>query len=258
MKTVDAPEKEYWKKSSCLTRKENDLFFDWYEQTRVDFFQPMEDLLSLEIGAGTGGFARRAKINVVAELSYEALANIRKDYACLAVVADAANLPFKDGCFSEVYAIDVFHHLKADNLLAPAATEVKRVLRSGGIFNLADRLPSKLNWWLLKAVGLGRSIFVKLSHLIGRNVLLSGSDNEPHLTEADYKVILAGMSVADEKKWMSWVVYVLFGGLQFTGIVLPEQMQLRLGNTLLSICEKMEMIVSDNQKISLCLKLKKD
>src|SRR5271166_6565530 len=71
------------------------------------------------------------------------------------VQGDAAALPFPDGVFSSVIAVLTFHHLKSRELQDRAFSEVRRVLRPGGVL-LAMEIP---DGWFNRAIHLG-SMFV--------------------------------------------------------------------------------------------------
>jgi len=88
----------------------------------------------LDIGAGSGLVARCAEglfdVRVGLDVSARVLAAGRSAYG-LAVVGDAARLPFADASFDAVACFAVLHHLYAfDALVAEAA----RVLAPGGVF----------------------------------------------------------------------------------------------------------------------------
>ncbi|HUT35919.1 MAG TPA: class I SAM-dependent methyltransferase [Planctomycetota bacterium] len=88
----------------------------------------------LDLGAGSGLVARCAEglfdPRVGLDVSARILAVHRESFD-LAVVGDAACLPFADGSFDAVVCFAVLHHLYAfEGLVA----EVARVLRAGGVF----------------------------------------------------------------------------------------------------------------------------
>jgi ubiquinone/menaquinone biosynthesis C-methylase UbiE len=73
------------------------------------------------------------------------------------IQGDAAALPFPDGTFSSAIAILMLHHLKSIDLQDRTFSEVRRVLRPGGVF-LAFDIP---NGWVHR-VGHIKSTFVPL------------------------------------------------------------------------------------------------
>lgn len=108
----------------------------------------------LDIGAGTGMLAGL----VPPEVSYVWLDNDRlklqglvaKSIDCLAVLGDAARLPFEDGAADWTAMVEVSHHLPDDALHA-CLDEVARVTRDRFVFVDAlrgRRVRSKLLWQL--------------------------------------------------------------------------------------------------------------
>ena len=99
----------------------------------------------LELGCGTGLFtgkvfhATGADITGI-DISEDLLVQARQSYPqCRFQLGDAMNLDFPDGTFDGVYGSSVLHHLN----MRKAATEIYRVLRSGGSAVFAE--PNMLN-----------------------------------------------------------------------------------------------------------------
>lgn len=91
--------------------------------------------LTLEVGVGTGlvaaALAARGRPVLGVDLSPAMLTYARGRLGNRLAVADAANLPFPDETFQDVYAVHVLHLIE-DQL--PVFREVARLLRPGGRF----------------------------------------------------------------------------------------------------------------------------
>ena len=87
----------------------------------------------LDIGSGTGfwmGKGGKPLKNVVAyDISENMLREIKA--GCLKVCGDAHKLPFGNNTFDKVICISTLHHLSDTE---PVLHEIKRVLRTGGVF----------------------------------------------------------------------------------------------------------------------------
>jgi len=112
-------------------------------------FAQSADLRILDAGGGPGRIAeplgRRHRVTMC-DLSAEmlALARARCGPGVAVVRADARSLPFADGAFDALVAIDLLCHV---GQLEPALRELARVLRPGGrlIFDTTNGRP----WWVL-------------------------------------------------------------------------------------------------------------
>jgi SAM-dependent methyltransferase len=99
----------------------------------------------LEVGAGTGAnlevLARRGRAHGV-EPSPECLPLLRERGQCRVLRARAGELPYRDGSFALVAALDVLEHLHDD---LAALDEMRRVLAPGG--HLVLLVPSYAALW---------------------------------------------------------------------------------------------------------------
>ncbi|MCL4503900.1 MAG: class I SAM-dependent methyltransferase [Deltaproteobacteria bacterium] len=231
----------------------NEVFFAWYDTTRLRWYGPRRQGLSLEIGPGSGHFTAEARIAVAVDVSHANLLTLREKTGCCCVVADAARLPFRDGSFAVVYTNDVVHHLKAQGVLEPAAHEVYRVLKNAGAWCVSDRLPSFYNSLTLALSAGGRKIFLALASLLRHVPVLSGSDDEPPLTPDDYAVLERDMEVISKKPWRGWLVFWVYGGCQFLRLVLPRQSAFRLASRAVALLETMEQATPKSLKCDVCL-----
>jgi len=114
---------------------------------------------SLEIGAGLGSHIPHEDLATqayhVVELRPEMAAEIRRRFAQVPVtVADCqGRLPYPDAYFDRVIAIHVLEHLP--NLPA-ALNEVRRVLKSGGVFAIVYPCDPGFAYWIARKISAER------------------------------------------------------------------------------------------------------
>ena len=110
-------------------------------------FDPDDRARGLDIGCGHGWYACE-----MARLGYrmtgidQSASQIRmaRRYAqeqgveCRFLAADGAELPFDDGSFDFVYAINVLHHVVDSQRQSQVLAEIVRVLKPGGVFFLQE------------------------------------------------------------------------------------------------------------------------
>ena len=118
----------------------------------------------LELGAGAGPatieLARRAPRVTSLEYNHSSALKLRTraNHSNVGVIqGDAAALPFPDATFSSAIAILMLHHLKSPELQNRTFSEVRRVLRPGGVFLVFD-IP---NGWIHRVAHI-KSTFVPL------------------------------------------------------------------------------------------------
>ena len=103
---------------------------------------------ALDLGCGTGlnlDFLSRYAQPVGTDFSEEALSFCRERGHNLLCKADAAALPFPDGEFDIITALDVVEHLDDD---LAALTEIRRVLRPGGFIIISvPAYPVLWSYW---------------------------------------------------------------------------------------------------------------
>ncbi len=92
-----------------------------------------ENKKTIEIGVGTGVFAEKLGIKEGIEPS-EDMAKIAKKRGIKVIKGVAEDLPLKDDSYEQVFMITVDCFL---NNIDKAFSEIHRILKSGGIFNLA-------------------------------------------------------------------------------------------------------------------------
>lgn len=121
-----------------------------------------EHILELGAGAGPATMELATRAPRVTSLEYDHSSALklrtRAIHSNISVIrGDAAALPFANGTFSSVLAILMLHHLKSPELQDRAFSEIRRVLRPGGVF-LAFDIP---NGWLHRVAHI-KSTFVPL------------------------------------------------------------------------------------------------
>lgn len=128
----------------------------------------------LELGAGPGAatieLARRAPRVTSLEYDHALAVKLRRKVNLANVIViqgDAAALSFPDSTFSSVISILMLHHLKSIALQDRAFSEVRRVLRPGGIF-LAFDIPNR---WIHRVSHI-QSTFVPMDPLTAPQRLL--------------------------------------------------------------------------------------
>ncbi|MEO6457798.1 MAG: class I SAM-dependent methyltransferase [Chloroflexia bacterium] len=103
---------------------------------------------ALDLGCGTGlnlDFLSHYARPVGTDFSEEALRFCRERGHQLLCKADAAALPFQDGEFDIITALDVIEHLDDD---LAALTEIRRVLRPGGLVIISvPAYPALWSYW---------------------------------------------------------------------------------------------------------------
>ena len=104
---------------------------------------PLEGLRVLDLGCGKGRFARRLAEDGAAVVGLDLSAAMLAEGEGLdRVRASARRLPFADGAFDAVVAVEVFEHLAA---LDDVLREARRVLRPGGVLAIVDKNAGSLN-----------------------------------------------------------------------------------------------------------------
>jgi len=103
-------------------------------------FDHPADLVGVDIGCGTGGYAARMAESCgqivamdAAEGQVRQAAGRRRANSAF-LTAQLPRLPFHDASIDFAYAINVFHHLPNREAQREAFAEVSRILRPGGVF----------------------------------------------------------------------------------------------------------------------------
>lgn len=248
-------DRAYWAEQCQSVQDANTLFFAWFDAVRLRCYPP-EDGLSLEIGPGNGFFSKEAGVDVLVDISYNLLVNLNRD-SCMAVVADAVALPFKQGVFRRVYTNDVLHHLKEQDGLQKAACEIKAVLQQGGTWCVSERLPSLYNTAILGLNALARSIYKAILRILSREIALSGSDDEPPMTRDDFAALEQGLTIRVATRWRNVFVFWCYGGFQFLRLALPHNQESNVARFLISMIKGLEAVSPGFLKNDICLVLEK-
>jgi 2-polyprenyl-6-hydroxyphenyl methylase/3-demethylubiquinone-9 3-methyltransferase len=106
---------------------------------------PVRDLRILDLGSGKGRFARALEELGARVVGMDLSSAMLSEAAGLdRVRATARRLPFRDGSFDAIIAVEVFEHIDARFRLATIA-EARRVLRPGGTLAVVDKNVASLN-----------------------------------------------------------------------------------------------------------------
>lgn len=248
-------ERKFWDSNFQAKVGANEIFFRWYDSLRISLFNVPKEHPSLEIGCGSGYFASGVGIDVAVDTSFFALDELRKEYGCHVVVADASNLPFKDGTFKRVYVNDVLHHLKAEGVLGESCDEINRILDRKGMFLISDRIPSLYNTIILFISCFGRRIFSLLPQR--KKIRFSGSMVEPPMSEHDYEVICKDMEVVVRKRWKNCFVFWFYVLQQVINVTMPEAVGRGFAGFFVKRLIAIERYVSRMIKTDQCLVLRK-
>jgi ubiquinone/menaquinone biosynthesis C-methylase UbiE len=105
----------------------------WYEKNRDIYERELKVIprisgLTVEVGVGTGRFAKPLKLDVGLDISLQML-RIAKRRGVEVVRGDAIALPFKNGIFDAVYLIFTFCFLRDPER---SLSEVYRILKNNG------------------------------------------------------------------------------------------------------------------------------
>jgi len=112
------------------------LKIDFFTRVKADYLLDLVDQLSsppasaaalLDIGCGIGNF-------------HPLLAGRERNPGIEYAIHDAIHLPYGDGSFDVVYAMNVFHHIPVD-VRPRVVGEIRRVLRTKGLFALFEHNP---------------------------------------------------------------------------------------------------------------------
>lgn len=150
----------------------------------------------LDIGCGFGEFAQGffdTKIDVGIDIAVKDLAMAKrcKKYKKL-ILADARNLPFKDGSFSSIFSISTLEHITNPKKVTK---EAYRVLRKNGVFvatietDVVDRQTFYRN--LLEKIGLksiSKFLLQKYNRLFNRHVIMNKRTWLKYFKEAGFSV----------------------------------------------------------------------
>jgi len=97
----------------------------------------------LDIGCGTGWYARTIRERGYPVIGLDRSPGQLEQFLSrvgpgTGLVGDAVTLPFRDSTFDFAYAINIIHHLPGRTEQAHALSEIRRVLRPGGLFFLHE------------------------------------------------------------------------------------------------------------------------
>jgi ubiquinone/menaquinone biosynthesis C-methylase UbiE len=114
---------------------------DFWERFPRTFFDKFVELVGkkiLDVGSGPGRDALILKekgLEVICLDASEEMVKICSEKGLSAIVGDFNNLPFPDNSFDGVWAYTSLLHISKSEIYKPI-TEIKRVLKNGGLFGL--------------------------------------------------------------------------------------------------------------------------
>jgi len=144
-----------------------------YERLLASLVTP--DSSCLDVGCGDGlrsgvWLNQHAGTYVGVDISSRAVEAARNKLNIDArVISDATSLPFEDETFDLIVCIEVLEHLFEPQL---AATEMRRVLRPGGI--LVVQVPNVVHWW-------HRAVFALKGRFVPFGDALDEPWRDPHI-----------------------------------------------------------------------------
>lgn len=116
----------------------------------------------LEVGGGTGRIGGRlvtaADAVVILDPSHKMLKQAKAKQGALLCQGVAERLPFPEGAFTKVIAVDSFHHFRE---YREAVTEMLRVLTVGGRLVIEE---PDISLWQVKLVALAETLTLMRSH----------------------------------------------------------------------------------------------
>lgn len=164
---------EYAKYLLEKTRNDYNLIAEDFSRTRWNIwseFNIFRDFIKegdkvLDVGCGNGRILellKNEKINYTGvDVSEKLLEIAQKRYPQNNfLVADNLNLPFLDNNFDKVFSVAVLHTIPSQRLRKKAISELKRVLKPGGLLLITvwdmwreDTFPLLLKYFFLKLIG---------------------------------------------------------------------------------------------------------
>jgi 2-polyprenyl-6-hydroxyphenyl methylase/3-demethylubiquinone-9 3-methyltransferase len=106
---------------------------------------PLDGRSLLDLGCGKGRFAVRLKERGAKVVGLDrAEGMLAAAHGIGRVLGSAARLPFADGAFDGVFAVEVFEHLPAE-AVPTVLGEARRVLKPGGTIAIVDKNAASLN-----------------------------------------------------------------------------------------------------------------
>jgi len=164
---------EYAKYLLEKTRNDYNLIAEDFSRTRWNIwsgFNIFRDFIKegdkvLDVGCGNGRILellKNEKINYTGvDISEKLLEIAQKRYPQNNfLVADNLNLPFLDNNFDKVFSVAVLHTIPSQGLRKKAISELKRVLKPGGLLFITvwdmwreDTFPLLLKYFFLKLIG---------------------------------------------------------------------------------------------------------
>ncbi len=131
-------------------------------------FEPHDRLL--DVGGGTGRVSQHFRVDVahvcILDLSVKMMCEALAKGGFCASLGAAERLPFRDGAFERIIAIDSFHHFRDHHR---AARELLRVLAPGGRLVIEE---PDIRRFSVKLVALGETLTLMRSHFYPPQALM--------------------------------------------------------------------------------------
>ncbi len=138
--------KEIWTQKGAMegTREDIRVYDGWEKSTAQmpDIARRIKEILDinpddrvLEIGCGAGGLAQYMDCNYIGiDFSPTLVRRCMEFYQKSAILTDADDIPFKDGCFDKVFSWGVFLYFPDKPYFLRVMAEISRVCHGGGIY----------------------------------------------------------------------------------------------------------------------------
>jgi len=166
-------DKKYAKYLLEKTRDDYNLIAEDFSRTRWNIwaeFNIFKEYVNngdgiLDVGCGNGRLLELFKDKIInytgVDVSEKLVGLARKKYPNNNfIVADNLNLPFPDDNFDKVFSVAVLHTIPSDELRKKATSELRRVLKPGGLLIITvwdvwrkDTFPLLLKYYFFKLIG---------------------------------------------------------------------------------------------------------
>lgn len=155
-----------------------------------------EVVIDLAGGTGRVGRSLRGVRSVVIDVSRGMLVKAKRHNLDL-IHGDASNLPLFSGTVDAVVCVDAFHHLPNGE---GASEEVRRVLRSGGVFVIVDFDPTTIRGRFIsffeKVIGMNSEFYTPNEVAL----VLEKAGFETRIRETGFEYVVVGKKGGSDKE----------------------------------------------------------